>query len=219
MVNSLKKFCTTRQAAELLGVSVTTAQNWTESGLLDSWKTEGGHRRITRASVDRLIGAPRKQRAALVSNSPNLKDAQRLHILLVEADKSLQHQYQMRMANWSFAPITEMATDAFDALVKIGTRCPDLLITDLDMPHIDSFYMLNTLVAMPACEQLSIIVISDNRETVMRDGKLPGRCHLLDKPAPFIELEKIAERQAEGKKKQNQEKHASKKPSLLIATL
>ena len=37
-----KVFCTTREAAALLGVSLSTAQNWAESGLLESWKTEGG---------------------------------------------------------------------------------------------------------------------------------------------------------------------------------
>ena len=44
-------YCTTREAAELLGVSLTTAQLWVESGLLEAWKTEGGHRRIHRTSV------------------------------------------------------------------------------------------------------------------------------------------------------------------------
>ena len=48
-------YCTTREAAEMLGVSLTTAQLWVESGLLDAWKTEGGHRRIHRTSVQRLL--------------------------------------------------------------------------------------------------------------------------------------------------------------------
>jgi CheY-like chemotaxis protein len=196
---------------------VTTAQNWSESGLLDSWKTEGGHRRITRASVDRLIGAPRKQRAADGANRSNLQDAQRLHILIVEADKSQQHLYQMRLANWSMTPLSEMATDGFDALVRIGSRCPDLLITDLDMPHIDGFYMLNALAAMPACAQLSIVVISGEWEAAALSGKLPERCQLLGKPAPFHELEKIAEELAEQKKIRGQGKIPSKNTLPLIA--
>lgn len=47
-----KQFCTTRQAAIMLGVSVTITQNLAESGLLESWKTEVGHRRITSTSVE-----------------------------------------------------------------------------------------------------------------------------------------------------------------------
>lgn len=42
---------TTRAAAALLGVSVSTAQQWIESGAIASWKTPGGHRRVKRSAV------------------------------------------------------------------------------------------------------------------------------------------------------------------------
>lgn len=47
---------TSREAARLLGVSITTAQIWMESGLLTSWKTPGGHRRTRLSSVTALLG-------------------------------------------------------------------------------------------------------------------------------------------------------------------
>nr|WP_183421961.1 excisionase family DNA-binding protein [Luteibacter sp. Sphag1AF] len=46
---------TTRDAANLLGVSVSTAQKWIESGELASWKTPGGHRRVRRSAVLGLL--------------------------------------------------------------------------------------------------------------------------------------------------------------------
>jgi excisionase family DNA binding protein len=48
---------TTRAAAELLGVSISTAQTWMENGALDFWKTPGGHRRARRSSVLGLLAA------------------------------------------------------------------------------------------------------------------------------------------------------------------
>lgn len=51
----MKDILTTAKAAELLGVSVRTAQMWVESGQLPSWKTPGGHRRIPRQAVLNLI--------------------------------------------------------------------------------------------------------------------------------------------------------------------
>jgi excisionase family DNA binding protein len=51
----MKDILTTAKAAELLGVSVRTAQLWVESGQLPSWKTPGGHRRIPRQAVLDLI--------------------------------------------------------------------------------------------------------------------------------------------------------------------
>ena len=45
---------TTSSAAQLLGVAVSTAQLWIESGALESWKTPGGHRRVRLSAVTRL---------------------------------------------------------------------------------------------------------------------------------------------------------------------
>lgn len=46
---------TTREAARILGVAVSTTQLWMERGALPSWKTPGGHRRCRRSEVLRLI--------------------------------------------------------------------------------------------------------------------------------------------------------------------
>lgn len=48
---------TTRATARLLGVAVSTAQLWIESGTLAAWKTPGGHRRVRLSSVTRLLAA------------------------------------------------------------------------------------------------------------------------------------------------------------------
>lgn len=48
---------TTAQAARLLGVSLRTAQLWIEGGAIPSWKTPGGHRRVRRPDVLKLIHA------------------------------------------------------------------------------------------------------------------------------------------------------------------
>jgi excisionase family DNA binding protein len=47
---------TTSAAAELLGVAVSTAQQWIEGGAIPSWKTPGGHRRVRTTDVMRLVG-------------------------------------------------------------------------------------------------------------------------------------------------------------------
>ena len=46
---------TTREAAGLLGIAVSTAQLWIENGLLPAWKTPGGHRRVRLSSVNALL--------------------------------------------------------------------------------------------------------------------------------------------------------------------
>jgi excisionase family DNA binding protein len=46
---------TTRSAARLLGVAVSTAQQWIECGRIASWKTPGGHRRVRLSAVQKLL--------------------------------------------------------------------------------------------------------------------------------------------------------------------
>ncbi|MGY6162065.1 excisionase family DNA-binding protein [Paraburkholderia strydomiana] len=53
---------TTRAAAELLGVSIRTAQTWIEQNALDSWKTPGGHRRVRRSAVMDLMARLARER-------------------------------------------------------------------------------------------------------------------------------------------------------------
>lgn len=56
---------TTRDAARLLGVAVSTAQMWMEGGALPTWKTPGGHRRVRLSDVERLVEERRASAAPL----------------------------------------------------------------------------------------------------------------------------------------------------------
>ena len=51
---SNQDLCTSRKAAELLGVTPRTVQLWADSGILQSWKTPGGHRRFSVSAIERL---------------------------------------------------------------------------------------------------------------------------------------------------------------------
>jgi len=57
---------TTREAAHLLGIAVSTAQQWIENGLLPAWKTPGGHRRVRLSAVSALL----RERAGLAPLAP-----------------------------------------------------------------------------------------------------------------------------------------------------
>lgn len=183
-------FCTTREAASLLGVSVRTAQLWAESGLLTAWKTPGGHRRITRESVDKL--RPRDTQPVVAEVT--LSEAARLpRILIAEDDNIFQELYLSILGNWAMQPQLTLAQNGFDALVRIGQERPDLLITDLDMPGMDGFEMLRALKAMPEMADLQIIVVTglSSAEITQRHG-LPQGIPLLHKPVAFSQLEHLA---------------------------
>lgn len=65
-----KEILTTSETAQLLGVSVRTAQMMIEGGAVPSWKTPGGHRRVYREDVLALI--PKNDRPG--RQSPQFRD-------------------------------------------------------------------------------------------------------------------------------------------------
>jgi excisionase family DNA binding protein len=183
-------FCTTREAAQLLGVSLRTAQLWVESGLLEAWKTEGGHRRILRASVDRLLAGKAGTLPAAAQ-----ADEEPLQVLVVEDDNVLLKLYQLRIAAWKLPLALSVAGNGYEGLMRIGRKSPDLLILDLAMPGMDGFQMLHHLVYSPFREGMEIAVVTGlDQDEIADRGGLPQGVTLLPKPVPFARLREIVER-------------------------
>jgi len=188
-----KSFCTTREAAQLLGVSVGTVQLWVESGLLRAWKTAGGHRRVIRDSVDQLL---RKEPTpsltpAFAEPLPNQQRA--LKIMVVEDDADLLRLYQAKLARWPMATKVTGMYNAIAALLAIGRGAPDLLITDLNMPEMDGFSMLRILYHAPELAHTTIVAVTGlDAAAIAARGGLPPNIQVLSKPVPFERLLDIA---------------------------
>ncbi|MEI6600570.1 MAG: response regulator [Comamonadaceae bacterium] len=187
-----KTFCTTREAAALLGVSIGTVQLWVESDLLQAWKTVGGHRRVLRDSVDRLLHKT-AQTPTLQARSSAAGKERRLSVLVVEDDPSLLRLYQAKMSHWPIKLDLTTADNAVGALLAIGRGGPDLLITDLNMPFTDGFEMLRVLSKAPEAAHTTIVVVSGlDAAEIARRGAVPPGIEVLHKPVPFERLLAIA---------------------------
>jgi len=188
-----KSFCTTREAATLLGVSVGTVQLWVESGLLQAWKTAGGHRRVLRDSVEKLLH--KKPEKAPVEAVPvaYAEVSSKLTVMVVEDDLNLQRLYQTQISRWPMEPEVVVVNNAFVALLLIGRRPPDLLITDLHMPGMDGFSMLRVLRETPDILKTTIVVVSGlDAAEIAVNGGVPADIEVLSKPIPFGRLLAIA---------------------------
>lgn len=176
------EFLSTRQAAQRLGVSLGTVQNMVENGVLDAWKTAGGHRRIPAASVDALLAKRRKQISRTVDNGG------RLDILIAEDDPTLQKLYRMTFDNWQLPVDLRIVGDGFEGLLQVGQRRPDILIADLMMPGMDGFEMIRRLRAMPELSPMDIIIVSAIDSNEVRQHDIPGDVTVFGKPIPFHEI-------------------------------
>jgi excisionase family DNA binding protein len=182
-------YCTTREAAEMLGVSLRTAQLWTESGLLEAWKTEGGHRRITRASVQRLLA---REKAPYPDPGVAERRIARMKILVVEDDSVLLKLYKTVIAGWNLPLDVITAGNGVEGLIRVGRDTPDLMITDLSMPGMDGFELIHSLATSSFREGMEIVVVTGlDAADVEARGGLPEGVRVFPKPVPFAELRAI----------------------------
>jgi len=174
-------YCTTREAAGTLGVSVRTVQLWAERGMLEAWKTEGGHRRI---GVDSL-------RRFMAGDVRGPRPAEPFKIVVADDDPSLLKLYQVRMRGWDPRIEVFAARDGYDALLLVGREQPNMLITGAVLPGLDAIAMVRTLADHPHCAGLQIIVVAAQpNDVVIRRGGIPAGIRVLAKPVPFGELER-----------------------------
>jgi len=189
------EFCSTKQAASIIGVSHRTIQLWVESGILQAWKTAGGHRRITMQSVGKLVDQRRQALAPVPM--PAVKDAApevRKKLLVVDDDAMLLRLYELEMAGWDLPFDMIKAQNGFEALIKIGEAKPDLMISDLSMPGMDGFRMIRTLRMDPGYADMSIIVVSGLDKATVGSMGLPADIPFFSKPVPFRGLRDAVER-------------------------
>ncbi len=183
-------FCSTKDAARLLGVSHRTVQLWVENGALQAWKTAGGHRRITMVSVHKLVN----ERRDITGPGAAPAQAQAAKLLLVDDDATLLRLYELEISGWNLPLTTAKAQNGFEALLRIGEQRPDILVSDLSMPGMDGFRMIRTLRADAASANMAIIVVSGlDRPTIDSMG-LPGDIPVFPKPVPFGQLRAAVER-------------------------
>ncbi len=203
-----KTFCTTREAADLLGISVRTAQLWCEAGLLDAWKTVGGHRRIMRGSIERLLRIadvvvpgegrwlPPSKRSFLPPNAgwQRVHAPAGFHILVVEDDEDLRRLYALRLKRWAIRPTVDTVGSSYEALARLAKKRPDMMIIDLNMPGLNGFHLLRCLNEPETPTTMIAVVVSGLPSgEIERQGGVPGGVPIFSKPVPFKELAAIAE--------------------------
>ena len=178
---------TTRQAATLLNVSVRTVQLWVESCVLQAWKTAGGHRRISVGSIQQLLDEKQDKQTPI--RRPNTKGP--VTVLIVDDDKDTLLLYKMLINNWFPSLQVETAEDGIDALVKIGTFKPTVVITDLQMPQLDGFAIIERLHNDAQYDYLTAIVVTGMGAAEVTASNLPNSVPVLHKPIPVEELKEL----------------------------
>lgn len=163
---------TTAQAAKILGVSPRTAQLWTESGVIPTWKTPGGHRRMFEADVQAIL--------------------QRGGEIVMPSRSVLVLAPPQRHADWSRAlaalDVTEVGfvDEPIAAAVALGARTPDIFVAEVDGLDRLPDRFLQKLRTIAALSRMQIVIATRSPADA---------APLLDPASPFkiIRLEQASE--------------------------
>ncbi|WCM18760.1 excisionase family DNA-binding protein [Paraburkholderia bryophila] len=159
---------TTRAAADLLGVSIRTAQTWIEQNSIESWKTPGGHRRVRRSAVLDLMGRLREK----TPHSPA--------IVVVHAPQHRLHLYCHALASTAECVVVA-DSDPYAALLSIGLLMPALVIMEVNRMDRDRLSMIRRIGQNPQLGHVQVLVIGDAaRSGVVAEADLGSRLHMID---------------------------------------
>jgi len=139
--------------------------------------------------VDRSVTAPAPEQA------PEPRAGER--VLIVEDDQSARVGLVQLVQRWGF--VTEAASDGVEALEKVTSFRPAIVITDLVMPRMDGLALLRALREQGADVTTLLLTAQGTVETAV-DAMKDGAYDYLTKPVDLqrlkILLDKIVERLA-----------------------
>lgn len=160
----LEEHCTTLQVARMLGMAVRSVQMMVDRGLLEGWKTPGGHRRIALSSVQRWLDTHRP--GSLVdAAAPPAADAAPVaraapRLLLIEDSSHFQSLIALLVRRELPQAELHVAEDGISGLAMTGRLDPDVLMVDLLLPGIDGAALITRLRSHEQFRRLRLVVVT-----------------------------------------------------------
>ena len=162
-VKELKKvsgsaYLTTGQAASHCQVSIPALKGWMRDGRLAAFKTPGGHNRIELGEFQRFLrkhGMP-----AYPVASPTSR------ILIVDDEPLIVNLFVELLTRDARGFDLETATNGYEALIKVGSFKPSLVILDVLMPEVDGIEVCRRLKEDPETRGIKILGVTGYPDSI-----------------------------------------------------
>jgi excisionase family DNA binding protein len=159
-------FFTIPQAAKYCSVSRVTLWRWVKSEKLKAYLTPGGQYKIRKEDLEAFISGN-------MGHLPQAEVLEEKKILIVDDDRVIQELLVEMLASEDYQ--IEVASDGFEAGIKILQFKPDLMILDLFMPGMDGFEVCKQIKGNSNTSQIKILAYTgydtrENKDRIMRAG-------------------------------------------------
>lgn len=160
----------------MLGMAVRSVQLMVDKGLLQAWRTPGGHRRIDSRSVQRWLaerdgqldghstsaGALEVRPAATRPRPVNAVAGgdQRPRLLLIEDSNHFQSLVSLVVNKHLPQAELHIADDGIAGLAMAGKLEPDVLLVDIVLPGIDGATLITSLRSHSQFRHSQLVVVT-----------------------------------------------------------
>jgi CheY-like chemotaxis protein len=148
------RYYTSHQVGNLLQVNPSSVVKWINDGLLQAFRTPGGHRRVAAVELVRFaqhhgMPVPEELQGLAATKVVVADDETRFLSAFQRAVKPFYNEIELHTAE-----------NGIDALILVGSIKPDILILDLRMPGLDGFGVLERIRDNPATRGIAVIAVS-----------------------------------------------------------
>lgn len=173
----------THQAAQILGVSLPTVVSWVEQGLIEAWRTPGGHRRIPAESLRAFADG-----RGISANALRVVHTGPLRVLVAAPERDLG-ELMAEALSQRVGCAVRVADGGFGAAVELGRFVPQIVVLDVDLPEIDPLRLPRLLRADPELHGVRLVALLrsgvDPLEPRVREAGYAG---VLSKPLQLDRL-------------------------------
>lgn len=148
---------TTLEVARMLGMAVRSVQLMVDRGDLEAWKTPGGHRRISKASVERWLAS--RQPSAGDGGSRGRR-AGAARVLLIEDSTHFQNLVSLLVKQQFPQAELSIADDGISGLAMVGQLQPEILLIDILLPGIDGGTLITSLRSHERFRSSKLVVLT-----------------------------------------------------------
>jgi excisionase family DNA binding protein len=174
-----KSVLTTFEAAAMCNVSYNTIKNWIKRGLLDAYRTAGGHLRIKFKDLEGFSG----EYGVPIQGGEGLG---RRKILIIDGSGFI-NVFCESFNNQKDMIDVKAATDAFEAGALLESMKPDIVILDSAAVGMDGVKMCNYIRKSPSLKHAKVVVVIDESGSGFLGDKIS--CDLrLTKPVNKVAL-------------------------------
>ena len=175
-----KKAFTTHEAAAYCNVTPATIIRWIDSGLLNSLKTVGGHRRILKEDLLKFW------------QEINSADDEAMRILVIDDESFIVDFFKEAIGKIDSSISVQGAYSGFEAGEMIHLFKPHIVFLDLVMKEMDGFEVCRKIKKSPETSNINVIAITGYpSQNNIEEIRACGAMDVLEKPIKIADIRRV----------------------------